>query len=197
MSLALRPYTESFEPETANAIRQLIDDLIVLGEGPMGYGLYTSEIQSCLSVGLLLAAVSVSTALLELFIRDMTVALRIESKHDGDIGLRYKIERSIEEDRDFGFNAMLKELRLTVIAPSDVESLHKFYEVTRIPFAHGLVRRLGSSTVRSELMVDWFGPLDRRAGLEHRLEDTAINEITFAVQIIKRYLPWLLRRYGY
>jgi hypothetical protein len=83
MSLALRPYTESFEPETANAIRQLIDDLIVLGEGPMGYGLYTSEIQSCLSVGLLLAAVSVSTALLELFIRDMTVALRIESKHDG------------------------------------------------------------------------------------------------------------------
>jgi len=55
----LRTYQESFEPDTSRRITALIDDLESLGEPPTGYCFYTTETQSCLSVGLLLAAVSI------------------------------------------------------------------------------------------------------------------------------------------
>ena len=116
MRRTLRPYQESFEPEISHTIERLIDELEDLGKSPMGYGRYTSETASCLSVGLLLAAVSVSTALLEIFLRDITVAYRIESRFGGDIGMRNQIETTLESDRQFGFNEMLKELRLPAVS---------------------------------------------------------------------------------
>ncbi|HTT20907.1 MAG TPA: hypothetical protein VMG82_18375 [Candidatus Sulfotelmatobacter sp.] len=194
----LRSYTEAFEPEKVASISRLIDELDHLSDFRTGYKLYTSEIQGCLTGGLLLAAGSVSCALLELFVRDLTVAHRVHSRYEGDMRLRGRVEREIEGDRHFGFSEMLKELQLTVITPGDATKLREFYDQTRIPLAHALVRRPTSHLPGHEVdeLDDLFSDLARRSSLEDRLEEGALIEVGFVIGIMKTYQPWLLRRYG-
>lgn len=192
----LRSYHESFEPEKIQVISGLIDDLVMLGEPPTGYRLYALEIRSCLSVGLLLAALSVSTSLLDLFVRDLVVAVRLQSKHDGDMRFWSEVEREAEEDKSLRFDGMLEELRLTVILPDDVELLSQFYAKTRIPLAHGLVRRLTSQGMMPEFWENMFPDSTRGTGLEDHLEDTALSDVSFVLVMMKKYRPWLVRRYS-
>jgi hypothetical protein len=107
----LRSYKQAFGPEKASAIASLLEELDHLDDGT-GYRVYISEIQGCLQAGLLLAAVSVITPLIELFVRDLTVAQRILRHHDGDMNLKGQVEREIEAQREMGFSKMLEELQL-------------------------------------------------------------------------------------
>jgi len=191
--IVLRSYEESFEPGKVKVISELIDDLDELGDS-FTYKLYTSEIQRCLSAGLLLAAVSVSTSLLELFVRDLSVAQRILLRHGGDMKLKGRVERELEEDRQAGFHTMLEALQPTVTTSEDTASLREFYNQTRIPLAHALVRRLVSPHNQVGDEIDDLLGFSHRS-LEDRFEDGAIDEVRFVVQIIKKYRPWLLRRY--
>jgi hypothetical protein len=193
-SIVVRSYEESFEPKQVNRISALIDDLDELGESPPGYWLYTSEIQRCLYAGLLLAAVSVSSSLLELFVRDLEVARRVLTQHDGDKSMYGMVERLLEEDRLVGFSAMLNELQPLVVTPGDAAELRQFYDLTRIPVAHALVRRLTSKRPLGDRLDDLFAGSARNRGLEDRLEDAALDEVEFVVRIMKKYRPWLLRR---
>jgi len=163
------------------------------------YKFYIAEIQGCLSGGLLLAAAALSAALLELFVRDLAVARRIVLS--GDTGsverLRGRVERELEEDRQMGFAKMLDELRVTVLEPGDKDELRNFYDQTRVPLAHGLVRRLTGSPFGANEIDDLFSDLARRSVLENRIiEDGAIQDVQFVVGIMKKYQPWLLRRYN-
>jgi len=189
MPKTLRPYTEAFEQEKAHVIAGLIDDLETLGKEPTGYRIYTSEIQSCLSVGLLLAVISVSASLLELFVRDLTIAARIQKQRGGDMRLRGEVERQLEEDKSLRFDSMLRE---TNFSDDDVKALSQFYAKIRIPFAHGLVRRLTSDCIMPERCRDSLPDYARVMGLEDRLEDNAIDEIRFVVQTMKKYRPWVV-----
>jgi hypothetical protein len=185
--ITLRSYKKSFSAPRVRTISRLIDELGELGGPLSGYKIYTSEIQGCLSVGLLLAALSVSTSMLELFVRDLAVAYRLESHYAGDMKLRGRVQREIEEDRQATFDSMLKELELTVITPKDGEALRAFYRETRIPIAHALLRRMTRDGV-----LDIFElPVSSR-DLEERLEDAALAEIKFVVETVKNYRPWLL-----
>lgn len=197
MQKNLRSYRESFEPEKAEVIGRIIEDLVVIGEPPTGYRLYTSEIQSCLSVGLLLAALSVSASLLDLFVRDLTVAARIQSKFEGNMRLRGEVERQVEEEKSLRFDQMLDELITTVILPKDVGCLRQFYATKRIPLVHGLVRRLAADGFMPESWLDMAPVLARGNALEDRLEDTAIGDMLFVVGMMKTYRPWLVRRYNF
>jgi hypothetical protein len=172
----------------------LIDELGELGGPSSEYKIYTSEIQGCLSVGLLLAALSVSTSMLELFVRDLAVACRLEAHYAGDMKLKSRVEREIEEDRQVTLNSMLKELELTVITPKDSEALACFYRKTRIPIAHALVRRMTRDKI--PLGPELMDILHLRSrDVEERLEDVALPEIKFVLETVKNYRPWLLRRY--
>jgi hypothetical protein len=194
--ITLRSYEMSFEPKLVAVISELIDDLDKLRVQPTGYKLYAYELQGCLSYGLLLAAVGISSAMLELFIRDLCVAQQLISRCGGDIGWRGRIEIELEKEKKINFKIMLKELALTVIDSQDIEALNRYYDQTRIPFAHALVRRLTSTS--SDLDDDWFADLfasnARGNSLEDRLENRAIKDVQFVVQIIKKYHPWLIRR---
>lgn len=188
--ITLRSYKESFSAPKVRAISQLIDELEDLDNPMAAYKIYTSEIQGCLSVGLLLAALSVSTSLLELFVRDLAVAHRVLSRYGGDMKQRGRVETEIEEDRQTTFDSMLKELELTVITPQDGEALRKFYRDTRIPIVHALIRRMTGDRIFADVFP--VGLHD----IEKRIDDAALAEIKFAVQVVKKYRPWLLRRYN-
>jgi hypothetical protein len=197
--MTLRAYTESFDEAKAATIAKLIKDLDDIREFPMGYGFYTREIKNCLSVGLLMAAVSVSSSLLELFIRDLLVTVRINERHEGNLLLIARVERETEEDRSLGFNAMLDGLQdvkqpnseAFLIDPEDVVKLKQFYKLTRIPFAHGMVRRL-TSKYDNERISDLFASMSRGFSLEDRIEDDGIDEVAFVVEVLKKYIPALM-----
>jgi hypothetical protein len=193
--VSLRSYKECFARPKVKLISQLIDELEDLTDPQTGYKVYTSEIQRCLSVGLLLAALSVSTSLLELFLRDLAVAYRILSCHEGDMELKHRVEREFEEDRQKTFDSILKDIELTVITPEDSEALRKFYRDTRIPLAHALIRRLSGGVFDVPELDDLFASLSRHTKLEERFEDAALADIKFTVRMLKKYRPWLLRRY--
>jgi hypothetical protein len=87
---------------------------------------------------------------------------------------------------------MLAELESSVIECSDISALKEFYAKTRIPFTHGLVRRLTSNPLFSDHLSDLLiAPAARTFGLEDRLEDTAISDIVWVVGIMKKYRQWL------
>ena len=190
----LRSYKVAFEPGTVARISRLMDELDELGKSRAGYTVYISEIQGCLSGGLLLAAASVSYSLLELFIRDLDVMYVIAFRHGGDVGLKGRVERELEIDRKVGFSEMLKDLRGAVIEVEDVDRLREFYEHTRIPLAHALLRRLTAQL--PDEFDDMFAEAMRHGKLEERIEDGTLGDIEFVVLTMKKYLPWLLRRYG-
>jgi hypothetical protein len=190
----LRSYKVAFEPDRVARILRLMDELEQLGKLRAGYKVYISEIQGCLSGGLLLAAASVSYSLLELFVRDLDVMYVIALRHGGDVGLRGRVERELETDRKMGFAEMLKDLRGAVIEVDDVDKLREFYEHTRIPLAHGLVRRLTAQL--PDEFDDMFAEVMRHGKLEERIEDGALGDTEFVVMTMKKYVPWLLRRYA-
>ena len=189
----MRPYTESFEADEVEKISALIEALREIGSPPTKYKIYTSEIANCLSVGLLLAAISVSASVLELFLRDLAVAFTIETQLEGDVSQFGRVERQLEEERDVTVDWILAKLEKAVITPDDAEAIRSFYKGTRIPFAHGLVRRL-SDEPALEMLEDMWSLLRRQGQVEDRLEEKALEEIAFVVFILKRYRPWLVRR---
>jgi predicted Rdx family selenoprotein len=190
----LRSYKVAFESKTVAQISELIDELEEVGKSRAGYKVYTSEIQGCLMGGLLLGAASVSYALLELFIRDLDVMYVIALNHGGDVKLRARVERELEADRKAGFAEMLKDLEQTVIEAADASRLRDFYDHTRVPLAHGLVRRLTKEF--PDEFDDMFAKISRRGKLEQRIEGEAITDVKFVISMLKKYLPWLLRRYS-
>jgi hypothetical protein len=193
--IKLRSYRSSFEPKQALAISQLITDLNEIRKQRNGYKLYVYELQGCLSYGLLFAAVSVSTAMLELFIRDLYIAQLIRSCHGGNTRMKARVEREVEGDKQMNFSQMLKQLEPTVIEPNDKEKLTTFYQQTRIPLAHALVRRLTSTPDADPLLSDLFADMARSSDFEERFEKGSIRDLRFVVRIVKKYHPWLnLRR---
>ncbi len=141
----------------------------------------------------MLAAVSIATAMLELFVRDLWTAQRIIIRHGGNTKLRGQIQREAEKDRKITFSQMLQDLKSIVIQEKDVEKLTDFYDQTRIPVAHALVRRMTSSPGDSDEWSDQFSD-SSSYDLEERFGKRAIEDVQFTVQTIKKYLPWLIRR---
>lgn len=187
-----RPYTEQFSPQQAAKISELIHDFDRISSARPGYVVFSSEIRGCLFNGLLLAALGVSSSLLELFVRDLVVALRIQQRYSGDMGLRGQVENDLEADRQLGFVQMVQELTDLVITPADAKELERFYDSIRIPLSHGLIRRFTSDG--TGWLEDLFADVARRSKLEDAIESRAIGAIEFVVAIIARYLPWLDRR---
>jgi hypothetical protein len=192
--MKLRSYKESFAPRQIVLIDSLIGDLDILGKAPPHWHIYTLELQGCLSVGLLLAAVTVSGTLLELFVRDLNIALRTEQKLDGELIGAFDSE--LQGDRSATFAVLVDALTPLVITSSDAKAMKEFYQHVRIPFAHGLTIRLSDSESMSGIFDDRddMGLLMRNHNIEKHLEDEALKEVQLVVRMMVKYRPWLVRR---
>jgi len=190
-----RSFKQQFKPEQVVKISELIHDLENVEDAATGYKVFCTEIQGCLSNGLLLASVLVSWSWLELFVRDLLVALRIEQQYAGDISVRARVEKALEHDHELGFKKMVQELTRLVFTPNDARELLRFYDAVRVPLSHGLIRRFTSSDVeKAQWLEELFADQARRAKLEDTIESRAISAVAFVVKVTMRYQPWLLRR---
>lgn len=191
-----RPLEEQFEHETVERIRTLIATLNSLGDYEGAGRYYISEVKCCLECGLLLAALQVVASLLELFVRDLLIQHRMRTKTRDSNSSRHSTdlyERAVEENRQFTFGAIIRELQgQGVITVDDAESVRSFYKSVRVPLHHGLSRRY----VRLQGNFNEKDILDQALSLsriprfhrmEEMIEDTALDHLESVVNFIASY----------
>jgi len=156
------------------------------------------EIARCLDAGLLFAALEVATSLLELFVKDLLIAARVEDNTSQRSPRPFQlpddqIEREIEDVERLYFNGIVDELvARKAIDQSDADAIKDFYKNVRIPIHHGLTRRFIrlSSDVHEggDLLTSLsLGRLGRFHKFEEVIEEDSIRHLFTIVDFLGRY----------
>lgn len=188
----IRPLEEQFNAAKCAEIRSLIAKFSTLPfkGGPCRY--FVLEIVGCLEAGLLLAAVSIASILLETFLRNLLIDHRLQTRglttsHQIDT-MFDELEKDIEDGRPRrNFEYIVDQLTGDVLDSGDAVDAKKFYKTVRIPIHHGITRRFIAIAKTGE--VDW---LDTYRGLRlHHLEEligeNATKYLEFIVNLIQKY----------
>lgn len=140
-------YRRMDEP-SANRLHIMSLALLELRTDGRASRVYINEIAAAIENGLLLAAIELSTTLLEIWIRDLLVVYKVRQVGvQSKIELRYlltKIDREIEGiKRGVMFEGMCKQLLiLRAIEQCEHDKLVSIYKEIRIPLHHGISGRL-------------------------------------------------------
>ena len=194
----IRPLEEQFERDTVRRIRTLINafEEIDLPSGPVRY--MASEVRRCLEAGLLLAAVQVSAALFERFVRKLVILERVKDQprraSTSLADLLDRAENEIEADRHLNVPHLIDELeQLTLLDDADAAAARAYYRDVAIPLQHALTGRYiraqhvdGRKSVQDELglshCVQFFE-------FENTIEDHALEHLGVVVNFIAKYSP--------
>jgi hypothetical protein len=148
MGTNIRSLEDQLEPAIAQRLRIVQAALLSFRIEPRTSSYYLFEIGRALDVGMLLAALELSTTLLEIWVRDLLVIRKvtqhkITSRHQLSL-LLTKIDREIEgTERGLGFSQIVKELgELEVLEKPEVDWLNSVYGKIRNSLHHGLSGRL-------------------------------------------------------
>ena len=140
-----RSIEEQFEPDIALKLRLLQTRLEAVRTTGEASDYFIFEALSCLDRGLLLAALQLITAALELRAREILIQNTIADLPDRR-GPAHRIEISVEEDRGYLFYGVLAALEARgVISVEDRCKLKRIYQDIRIPLHHGIVGRYSRS----------------------------------------------------
>lgn len=161
--------------------------------------IYIKEIVEAIYLGLLLAAIDLSTTLIELWIRDLLVIERLKqstyrSKREL-LNQLAKIDQEIEGVKNgMSFRKMCEELKdLESITSPEFDWLLSFYETVRTPFHHGISGRIVNSSNRhtdflnyAELLGGYFRPKPHRRAdnLENSIYDLALPVLENVVNFL-------------
>jgi hypothetical protein len=145
-----RSIEEQFEPEVAARLRDFQRRLEAVRTTGEASDYFIFEALSCLDRGLLLAALQLITATVELRAREILIQLIITELPDRK-GPANWIEISLEEGRDYLFGGILAALETRgAIGPDERQQLKDIYRDIRIPLHHGIVRRYSRSHDESD-----------------------------------------------
>ncbi len=188
----IRPLEEQFEPGKCAEIRSLIAKFSTLPfeEGPCRY--FILEVAGCLEAGLLLAAVSIASVLLETFLRELLILYRLQTQGLTTSRQINQLFDKLEEEAEDGrprlhFEDIVDQLTGDVLDSEDVEAAKKFYKTVRIPIHHGITRRFIALAKTGK--ADWFDTYRgfRLHHLEKLIEENATEYLGFIVDLIQKY----------
>jgi len=196
----IRPLEKQFEPDKCAEIRNLIAKFSALPFEGGACRYFALEVTGCLEAGLLLAAVSVTSILLETFFRELLIFHRLQSAGPttsrwGDTSLLLnKLEKEAEDGHPrLYFDKIVDQLTGCVLDTAEAEAAKKFYKDVRVPMHHGLTRRLIVETKAEEMdMGDSWNMffatnLNRLHELEEVIEENATKYLGFVVDLIQKY----------
>lgn len=202
----IRPLEQQFEPETVTRIRTLIGafEEIDLPSGPVRY--MASEVRHCLEAGLLLAAVQVSAAFFERFVRKLMILKHAATsgRHRGETidQLLDRAEDELEENRHLNVPKLLDELEaMKLVAADDAQTARDFYRDVAIPLQHALTGRYiraqhrdsDDLSIQDELGLSHCGQFFE---FENTIEDHALEHLEVLVNFIAKYTPTAERLMG-
>jgi hypothetical protein len=139
-----RSLEEQFEPEIAGRLRLIIEAFLALRVSGLVSNYYLYEIARAIDRGMLLAAITLATTLLEIWLRDLLVIRKTTQDTCAsfvEVRLRMtKYDRELEgTERGPGFADLVIQLRaLDVVDSGEVDWLNETYRKLRTPLHHGL-----------------------------------------------------------
>lgn len=198
----IRPLEEQFSPDKCDEIKNLITKFSELPFKGGACRYLVLEVIGCLEAGLLLAAVSVASILLETSFRELLIFSRLQTvgpktNHQTDTSLLLdKLEKEIEDGPPrLNFEDIVDELSSDVLNSGDAKNAKKFFKDVRNPIHHGITRRF-IAKVRSE-KVDMSNPLSiilsdtyrmfRLHRLDEVIEENTTKHLRFIVDLIQKY----------
>ncbi len=191
---SIRPLDEQYEPDKVAQIRALIsryDELVTVGS-PARY--LVVEIKRCLEGGLLLAAILIADALLEMCIRQLVVFHRARTRAKGgprSFRTAYAREnRKVERDPAATLERLVAELETrSLIEPDDAKAIRAFREVVRIPLHYGLPGRhvRGHEDLPLTSVFKDLGQSVTFFQFESVIEDHALRQLAIVPTLIDRY----------
>ena len=143
-----RDLSHRVESPAAERLRLVAHAFLALRVEGRASRVYINEIAEAISNGMLLAAMELSTTLLEIWVRDLLVIRKLTQKNPKTKHqirwLLTKIDRETEGlSRGQMFAPMCKELLdLAVIDAEELEWLESFYKRVRTPLHHGISGRM-------------------------------------------------------
>ncbi len=203
-----RPIEHQFPPSVVARLRAVSDGFSALRVDKRASSYFASELTRAIEAGLLLAALSLGSTLLEIWLRDILAHTRASqlcprTKAEWRYHLT-RIDREIEgtSKRGLLFNDILKELeRSGVIFESEKGDLASLYSSLRNPLAHGLTGKLTDPHFKAKSLLasaaspeDMFlagilggSPIGRSDALEDYLERHAIKHLEALLHAIERH----------
>ena len=190
----IRPLEEQFEPDRCAEVRDLITKFSALPFEGGACHYFTLEVAGCLEVGLLLAAVSVASVLLETFLRELLILHRLQTREPttgrqiDTMALFDSMEKEIEDGcPHLHFDKIIDQLTGDVLDSGDAVNAKKFYKTVRIPIHHGITRRFIAIAKTGEVgWLDTYRGL-RLQHLEQLIEENATKYLGFIVDLIQKY----------
>lgn len=166
--MTLQSLEQQFDPETVSRIHALQDRLNRLQITYHASRYFVSEAERCLENGLLLAALLVSNAMLELLVRETLAQARMReanpSRDKKRNALAYRLLKEAEEDRALFFRRMVNELvKRSVLSSDEAELLRRAYSSTRNQLFHGIIGRFVRDRSPSPQLRDFI----ESTGLAH------------------------------
>jgi len=196
----IRLLEEQFEPDKCAEIRDLIAKFSALPFGGGACRYFSLEVAGCLEAGLLLAAVSVTSILLETFFRELLIIHRLQSAGPktnrwGDTRLLFnELEKEVEDGRPrLHFEDIVDQLTGDVLDSADAEVAKGFYKDVRVPIHHGITRRfiVTAKAEEQDMSDPWnvfFATyLNRLHMLDEVIEENAIKYLGSVVNLIQKY----------
>jgi len=196
----IRPLEEQFVPDKCAEIRDLIAKFSALPFEGGTCRYFSLEVAGCLEAGLLLAAVSVASILLETFFRELLIFHRLQtagpttSRWADTSLLLNKLEKEAEDGRPrLNFDDIVDQLPGDVLDSDDAEAAKKFYKDVRVPIHHGITRRfiVKAKAEEQDMSDPWnvfFATyLDRLHMLDEVIEENAIKYLGSVVNLIQKY----------
>lgn len=188
----IRPLEEQFNAAKCAEIRSLIAKFSALPFEGGARRYFVLEVAGCLEAGLLLAAVSIASVLLETFLRELLILHRLQTRElttSRRIDTMFnELEKEIEDGRPrLYFEDIVDQLTGDVLDSGDAVDAKKFYKTVRIPIQHGITRRFIALAKTGE--VDWFDTYRgfRLYHLEELIEKNATKYLGFIVNLIQKY----------
>lgn len=194
-----RPLEAQFEGKKVTAIRKLESSYAKLPFRGGAARYYSQEVARSLDSGLLLAALTVASSMLELFVRDLLIATRFhDNSPDDDMAacrMLDDIERALDERiNELDFQAMVEELAdRDQIDLLDAERITDFSRSVRVPLHRGMTRSIlvnsGNSPVGTEdpLACLFFGRIGRFHRFEEIVEEEALRYLKTIVAFVAKY----------
>lgn len=175
----IRSYKKQFEGPTINRIERQITNCHTLRKLDSFYLYYLSELERCLKAGVLLAALHVVCAILELYVRDVWGEIELKASDAPLKGhSKYLKMRELEEKR-IGFPAMVDAAFSKSLGEEERKRLKKFYKDTRIPIQHGLyIRYAHQNGGLGDELGGRFLEIAHH-GFEERIEDQTLGHIDY------------------
>lgn len=155
---------------------------------------FGAETIRCLEAGLILAALQVSTSMLELLVRETVIDRRVgrasaPSRTNLD-AFEYRLAREVEEDRGLSFARMVAELaEHQVLTADEADSLSSTYRDIRIQLHHAIigrfVRQRGPTKLRDFREETGLAKFSDPEDFEKIIETQGISDLERVVSCIE------------